>query len=62
MNHIIFDIGTMENTHKQLTALNAHSIRSLVDSANEIGIQKEDVLKLMSTDDGYYLLYYQERD
>lgn len=52
----------MENTHKQLTALNADSIRSLVDSVNEIGIQKEDVLKLISTDDGYYLLYYQERD
>ena len=52
----------MENTHKRLTALNADSIRSLIDSVNAIGIQKEDVLMPISTDNGYYLLYYQESD
>jgi len=52
----------MENTHKRLTALNADSIRVLVDAVNENGIQKDDILDIIINGDSYYLLYYQECD
>lgn len=52
----------MENTHKWLKALNADSIRTLVDAVNENGIQKDDVLDIIINGDSYYLLYYQECD
>jgi hypothetical protein len=48
----------MENTRKQLTALNTDSIRHLVNIVNELNIKKEDVLKLFYQDGSYYLLYY----
>jgi hypothetical protein len=50
----------MENTKKQLMALNTDSIRRLVNTINELGIEKEDVLKLFYQDGSYYLLYYHE--
>lgn len=50
----------MGNTQKQLTALNTDSIRNLVNTVNELGIQKEDVLKLVCEKDSYYLLYYRD--
>ncbi len=52
----------MKNTRKRLTALNADSVRSLVDIINEEQIMKEDVLKLLCTNDSYYLLYYKDVD
>jgi len=52
----------MENTHKRLTALNADSIRALVNAVNENGIQKDDILDIIINGDSYYLLYYQECD
>ena len=53
----------MENTRKKLMALNADSIRSLVNIVNEMGIQKEDVLGPPTlVNDSYYLLYYKNCD
>lgn len=53
----------MENTRKRLTALNADSIRALVNAVNENGIQKDDILgDIITNGDSYYLLYYQECD
>jgi len=52
----------MENTNKQLTALTSDSIRRLIDTINERKIMKEDVLKLISKDGVYFLLYYESCD
>lgn len=52
----------MENTHKQLAALNSDSIRHLVNVINEKNIRKDDVLKLICEGDSYYLLYYEDCD
>lgn len=53
----------MENTRKQLTALNSDSIRSLVNAVNERGIQRDDVLgNPICINDSYYLLYYEDCD
>lgn len=52
----------MKNTNKQLTVLNADSIRHLVDAINERTIMKEDVLELVRKEDSYFLLYYEDCD
>jgi len=52
----------MENTHKQLTALNTDSVRTLINMINEMGIQKDDILKIICEQDSYYLLYYENCD
>lgn len=43
---------------KKLTALQAHSLRDLVQAVNDMGIQKEDIVKILDKDEGYFLLYY----
>lgn len=50
----------MKNTQKRLTALNADSLRHLIDEVNEKQIMKDDVLKLIFKDDTYFLLYYED--
>lgn len=52
----------MGNIRKKLAALNADSVRALVNTVNELDIQKEDVLSLIQHDNSYYLLYYRECD
>lgn len=52
----------MEDTGKRLTVLNMHSIRSLVDTINSRGIQKDDILKIIHKEDSYFLLYYEDCD
>jgi len=52
----------MENTHKQLVALNSDSIRHLVNEINERCITKDDVLDLICENNSYYLLYYEDID
>ena len=53
----------MENTQKQLTALNSDSIRHLINAVNERGIQKNDILgNPLYVEGSYYLLYYEDCD
>lgn len=43
---------------KNLTALHAETLSTLVAKANTLGIQKEDVVTVMKLDDLFVLLYY----
>lgn len=53
----------MENTHRQLTALNTDSLRALIDEVNDRQIMKDDILgSPICIDNSYYLLYYEDLD
>ena len=52
----------MKNISRKLTALNADSIRHLINEVNERHIMKDDVLDLVYADDSFCLLYYEDRD
>ena len=43
---------------KTMDALYASSMRDLVQKANSIGIQKEDIVQIVPTDREFFLLYY----
>lgn len=51
----------MKNTHKKLAALNADSLRDLVNAVNEMELSKDDILgPPMYQDGSYCILYYQD--
>lgn len=43
---------------KQLRAFHANSIREITERVNQKGLSKEDILQVVCTDDGFFLLYY----
>ena len=45
---------------KRMYAFHASSVRQLTDSINEMGLQKEDIVQIISSDDGFFLLYYKK--
>ena len=47
-----------KKTPKTLDALYTSSIRDLVLRVNSIGIQKEDIVKIIKTEREFFLLYY----
>ena len=43
---------------KTMDVLYASSMRDLVQKVNSIGIQKEDIVQVVTTDREFFLLYY----
>lgn len=43
---------------KTLHAEQAQSFRGLVDKCNALGLQKEDILQVVPSTDGFFLLYF----
>lgn len=43
---------------KVLDALQVSSVRELTNRVNELGIQKEDIVQILSDENGFFLLYY----
>lgn len=41
-----------------LTVIQAHSIRSLVEQANDAGVMKEDIVNILRDEENWFLLYY----
>ena len=38
--------------------INGKNIRELVEKANALGIQREDIVNILSSKDYYYMIYY----
>ena len=43
---------------RTLQGLQSASIRGIVDEANRMGLQKEDILQILTSNGEYFLLYY----
>lgn len=43
---------------KKMHVLQAFSLRDIVEKANASEIQKEDIVQMLDTDSGFFLLYY----
>ena len=43
---------------KVMDAIQAMSLRNLVSQINALGLQKEDILQVLSNEEGFFLLYY----
>lgn len=43
---------------KVMTATEAHTIRELVDLANEYNIAREDIITILPSREGYMMIYY----
>lgn len=48
----------MVKDNKVMTAFEGFSIRELIDVANEESIQREDIVSILSTPNGYMMIYY----
>ena len=46
----------MEN--KKLAAISNESIRNIVDTANELGIQKDDIVTIIKGSTDYIMVFY----
>ena len=51
-------ITTMKQDNKKMTALFAENSRAMVDKVNSLGIQKEDIVQVLPSNEGFVLLYY----
>ena len=47
-----------QDNKKKMTALFAENTRAIVDKANSLGIQKENIVQILPNNEGYVLLYY----
>lgn len=47
-----------QDNNKMFTAIQARSLRSLVDQANALGLTKDNVVQVVQNDEGFFLLYY----
>lgn len=43
---------------KTLTAFQCNSVRALVNHVNDAHINREDIVDILTTDEGIFLLYY----
>jgi len=43
---------------KKMEVLHSNTLRGITDAVNSKGIQREDIVQVVSTDDGFILLYY----
>ena len=48
----------MEKTSKIMHLTSADTLREVVNIANELGIQREDIVGLLNRGEKYYLVYY----
>lgn len=48
----------MEQDNKRMCASHFASIRNMVDSVNRMGIQKEDIVDIITNEEGLFLIYY----
>lgn len=46
---------------KQMIAFHASSIRELTERANILNISKDDIVQIVSVDDGFILIYYSQQ-
>ena len=47
-----------QDNSKKMAALHASNLRGIVESVNTYGIKKEDIVQVISGDNGFMLLYY----
>ena len=47
-----------QDNNRKMDALQAFSLRDLVNKVNSKGIQKEDIVQIASGENGFTLLYY----
>ena len=52
------DQQEQDNLKKTLTVVQGYGLRKIVDTVNNLGIQKEDIVNILRSDDEYFLLYY----
>ena len=48
----------MKQDNKKMTAQFAENTRAIVDKVNALGIQKEDIVQVLPSNEGFVLLYY----
>lgn len=46
--------------NKIMTALEAPTIREIVDASNELGVKREDIVSILPTNGRYIMVYYYE--
>ena len=47
-----------QNDIKKMEAIHSTTLRGIMEAANSKGIQKEDIVQVLESGDGYVLLYY----
>ena len=50
----------MAKNHKIMTAIDAPTIRQIVKIANELKLQREDIVGIFPLREGYIMIYYYE--
>ena len=48
----------MYKNGKVMHYMNGKNIRELVEKANAVGVQREDIVSILSGKDYYYMIYY----
>jgi hypothetical protein len=48
----------MEKNSKKMEAVHCNTLRGLAETVNSRGIQKEDIVQVIPSNDGFVLLYY----
>ena len=48
----------MSKNGKIMHYMNGKNVRELVEKANALGIQREDIVSILSGKDYYYMIYY----
>lgn len=43
---------------KTLTAISSMTLRNLINKVNELGVQKEDIVRIVKENETFFLLYY----
>lgn len=64
-SHHLLQINTsmgeeLVKNNKIMTALEAPTIREIVDASNELGIKREDIVSILPTNGRYIMVYYYE--
>jgi len=48
----------MKEETQRMAALSSMTLRNLISKVNELGIQKEDIVKVVKEGESFFLLYY----
>lgn len=48
----------MEKNSKKMEAIHCNTLRGLAETVNSKEIQKEDIVQILPSNDGFVLLYY----
>ena len=49
----------MSNKKGTITAVSSKTVKGIIKAANELGIQKEDIVTLVQKPEEYILIYYE---